>query len=142
MIRDALIPSPCPYAWITINPACDSSVSSRDIKIPLIPQYSHSCWLGPYDRGRELYFRSIARIESRTAMKSLQNIVDALDGCRIRTIVFNVQQRTVTILHKNQPIHGVTLDQLESLWVMEVVAPNVARLLVDQGVLPRDCWHN
>jgi hypothetical protein len=75
-------------------------------------------------------------------MKSLQNIIDALDGCRVRTIVFDLQHQTVTILHKNQPIHGVTLDQLESLWVMEVVAPNVVRLLVDQGVLPRSSWQN
>ena len=75
-------------------------------------------------------------------MRSLQNIIDALDGTPVRTVVFNLQQQTVTILHKNQPIHGVTFDQLEMLMVMDAVAPNVARLLKDNGVLPRSTWVN
>jgi hypothetical protein len=75
-------------------------------------------------------------------MKSLQHIIDALEGKPIRTVVLNVRDRTVTILHNNRPIHGVTYDQLESLFVMEAVAPNVARLLHDQGVLPASSWAN
>ena len=47
-------------------------------------------------------------------MTSLRNIIEALDGKPVRTIVMNVRDRTVTILHNNQPIHGVTYDQLES----------------------------
>lgn len=75
-------------------------------------------------------------------MTNLQKIIDALDGNPVRTIVFNIQQQTVTILHRNQPIHGVTFDQLEMLLVMDAVAPNVARLLADHGVLPRSTWVN
>ena len=75
-------------------------------------------------------------------MNSLQNIIDALGGTPVRTIVFNVQQQTVTILHNNHPIHGVTFDQLEILMAMDAIAPNVARLLVDNGVVPRSTWVN
>jgi hypothetical protein len=73
-------------------------------------------------------------------MKSLQNIIDMLDGSPVRTIVFDDRQQTVTIIHNNEPIHGITFEQLESLWVMEAIAPNVAELLVSQGHLPRDTW--
>jgi hypothetical protein len=75
-------------------------------------------------------------------MKSLQTIIDMLDGSPIRTIVLNMQEQTVTILHNNQPIHGVTFDQIESLYIMEAVAPDVVKVLVDQGVFPRSSWIN
>jgi hypothetical protein len=75
-------------------------------------------------------------------MKSLQTIIDMLDGSPIRTIVLNERQETVTILHNDQPIEGVTFDQIESLYLMEAVTPDVVKVLVDQGVFPRSSWVN